>query len=135
MKMTFSMKGKERDLELATQLREAFMAQYAGNESAFKDLINALGDQTLDRLIHRLKVEKNINLYRDYNALKEVALDVKMTQAKDVFQVMSQVDEARVWINDNSKYTEMVFEALYDVFKESEKLKPFIEEAVEEERA
>lgn len=129
--MTVIMKGKERDLELANQLREGFIKRYGHNEREFQELIESLGEQTLDRLIHRLKIEKTINLYRDYNALKEVALEVKRTSARKVFEVMSQVDDARVWINDNGRYMDMAFEALYSIFKQNEKLKPFIEDKEE----
>ena len=129
--MTVIMKGKERDLELANQLREAFMKRYANNEREFQELIESLGEQTLDRLIHRLKVEKHINQYKDYIALKEIASEVKRTSTRRVFEVMSQVDDARVWINDNGKYMGMAFEALYSVFKQHEKLKPLIEEKEE----
>ena len=128
------MKGKERDIALANQLRAEFMERYAHNEKNTQELIEALGEQTLDRLIHRLQVEKSIHLYRDYKALKEIALDVKMHSAHKVFDVMSQVDDARVWINDNGKYMDIAFEALYTIFKEDARLLPFIEEKDIEEK-
>lgn len=126
--VTIIMKGKERDITLANQLRAGFMERYAHNEKSMQELIEALGEQTLDRLIHRLQLEKSIHLYRDYKALKEIALEVKMHSAHKVFDIISQVDDARVWINDNGKYGDMAFEALYTVFKESPKLLPYIQE-------
>lgn len=123
------MKGKERDLRLANELREAFIKRYESNEREFEELINSLGDNCLERLIHRLKGEKKINIYRDYNALKEVAETVKTKHAKEVYLSIIEVDDARVWINDNGKYLSLAFEALYHVFKKNEGLIPLIEKA------
>lgn len=123
------MKGKERDLRLANELREAFIKRYENNEKEFEELINSLGDNCLERLIHRLKGEEKINIYRDYQALKEVAETVKINATKDVYSSVSQVDDAREWINDNGKYITLVFEALYQVFKKNEALLPLIEKA------
>ena len=67
------MKGKERDLKLANELRENFIKSYKGNERAFEELINGLGDDCLEKLVFRLKGEEKINLYKDYNQLKEIA--------------------------------------------------------------
>lgn len=125
------MKGKERDIELANHLREEFMKRYANNERALQELLESLGEHTLDRLIHRLKLEKTINLYRDYKELREIALQVQKHSARQVFEGMSRVDDARVWINDNGKYMDMAFEALYHVFKADIRLKPLVEEKVE----
>ena len=123
------MKGKERDLRLANELREAFIKRYEDNEKEFEELINSLGDNCLERLIHRLKGEEKINIYRDYQALKEVAETVKINATKDVYLSVSQIDDAREWINDNGKYITLVFEALYQVFKRNEALLPLIEKA------
>ena len=121
------MKGKERDLRLANELRGAFIKRYEDNEKEFEELINSLGDNCLERLIHRLKSEEKINIYRDYQALKEVAESVKINAAKEVYTSVAQIDDARVWINDNGKYITLVFEALYQAFKNSEGLIPLIE--------
>lgn len=123
------MKGKERDLGLANKLREAFIERYEGNEREFEELLNGLGDNCLERLIHRLKGEEKINIYRDYTVLKEIAEEVKIKHTKEIFLTISQVDDARAWINDNGKYLELAFEALYHVFKKNDQLKPLIEKA------
>ena len=60
-KVTVIMKGKEHDLRLANKLREAFIKRYESNEREFEELINSIGDNCLERLIHRLKGEKEIN--------------------------------------------------------------------------
>lgn len=123
------MKGKERDLRLANELREAFIKRYEGNEREFEELINSLGDNCLERLIHRLKGEAKINIYRDYNKLKEIAETVKTKHIKEVYESMIEVDDARAWINDNGKYLDLAFEALYHVFKKNESLRSFIGKA------
>lgn len=123
------MKGKERDLGLANKLREAFIERYEGNEREFEELLNGLGDNCLERLIHRLKGEEKINIYRDYTVLKEIAEEVKIKHTKEIFLAISQVDDARAWINDNGKYLGLAFEALYYVFKKNDKLQPLIEKA------
>lgn len=58
-----------------------------------------------------------------------MAETVKINAAKDVYLSVSQVDDAREWINDNGKYMTLVFEALYQVFKRNEALLPLIEKA------
>lgn len=123
------MKGKEHDLRLANKLREAFIKRYESNEREFEELINSLGDNCLERLIHRLKGEKEINIYRDYNALKKVAETVKTNYTKEVYKFILEIDDARAWINDNGKYIDLAFEALYHVFKKNEGLIPLIEKA------
>ena len=123
------MKGKEHDLGLANKLREAFIKRYEGNEREFEELLNGLGDNCLERLIHRLKGEEKINIYRDYTVLKEIAEEVKIKHTKEIFLAISQVDDARAWINDNGKYLGLAFEALYHVFKKNDQLKPLIEKA------
>lgn len=123
------MKGKERDLGLANKLREAFIERYEGNETEFEELLNGLGDNCLERLIHRLKGEEKINIYRDYTVLKGIAEEVKIKHTKEIFLAISQVDDARAWINDNGKYLGLAFEALYYVFKKNDKLQPLIEKS------
>ena len=121
------MKGKERDLRLANELRDAFIKRYAGNERELDELFSTLGDNCIERLIHRLNSEEKINIYRDYNALKEIAESVKIKNIKEVYKSVIEVDDARAWINDNGKYIGLAFEALYSIFKKNEGLLPFIE--------
>lgn len=120
------MKGKERDLKLANELRERFIKRYENNLKDLKEVMNHLGDNCLEKLIYRFKGEYQINLYRDYYALKKIAAEVRENKIAEVFEAVCEEDEARAWINDNGKYTALAFEALYKVFKRDEKLMDFI---------
>lgn len=119
------MNGKERDKQLAESLREAFIEKYS-DTIVFKELLDEMEDNCLDRMIHNLKQEKSIDLFKDYVVLKEIAADVKMHQSKAVFEEVCKVDDARAWINDNGKYITLAFTALCEVYKKDERLKPLI---------
>ncbi len=119
------MQGKKQDIHLAESLRDKFISQY-NDEDAFQRLLDELGDNCSDRLIHRLKKEVYIDLFRDYVELKKLADDIKMHSNREIFIEVCKVNEAREWINDNGKYTSLTFEALYRVFRNNEGLIPFI---------
>lgn len=125
--MSVIIKGKEADRRIAEGLRDNFVSQYNDVE-AFQTLLDNLGDNCLDRLIHRLKIEEKIDLFRDYVALKEIAAEVRAKANREIFIEVCQVDEARAWINDNGKYYPLAFEALYKVYRRAERLAPYLKE-------
>lgn len=120
------MQGKERDKQLAEGLRNEFIKRYQ-SQQAFRELLGEMEDNCLDKMIHSLKQEAKINIFRDYNALKQIASDVKENHTKEVYDEVCAIDEARAWINDNGKYKTLVFDALCKVYKRQEGLKPLIE--------
>nr|WP_302598488.1 hypothetical protein [uncultured Cellulosilyticum sp.] len=120
------MKGKERDKQLAEGLRNEFIKRYE-SQKAFKELLDEMEDNCLDKMIHSLKQEAKINIFRDYNALKQIASDVKENHTKEVYDEVCAMDEARTWINDNGKYKTLAFDALCNVYKRQDALKPLIE--------
>lgn len=122
------MKGKERDKQLAEALRTEFIKRYEGLK-AFEELLDDMEDNCLDKMIHSLKQEANINVIRDYSALKQIASDIKVKRAREVYHEVCAIDEARAWINDNGKYKTLVFDALCKVYKKQEALKPLIDKA------
>lgn len=121
------MKGKERDQKLAKSLRETFINKYSDKKN-FEMLLEGLDENYLDRLIHLLKVETKVDIFKDYVELKEIARSVRESKQSDVFDEVCAVDEAREWINDNGKYTTLTFGALYRVYRRDEALKPLIGE-------
>lgn len=124
--MTVILKGKDRDIKLAETIRATFVEVY-NDESKFEELLADLGSNTLDKLIHRLNTTKKIQLYRDYNDLKEIAQEVLTHCGKEVFLEACKIEDARVWINNKGKYKEIAFDSLYRVFEQNEKLKALIE--------
>ena len=118
-------KGKERDLKLAQQLRKDFIDKY-NNQEAFEVLLQHFQPNCEDKLIHRLKTEETIDFYKDYAALKEIASKVSKAHYKELFLYVCEEDEARVWINDNGKYEGMVFNALYRSFRNQPELQKYI---------
>ena len=122
------MQGKERDKQLAEGLRSEFIKRYE-SPKAFKELLDEMEDNCLDKMIHSLKQEATINIFRDYNALKQIAKDVKENKTQEVYNEICAINEARAWINDNGKYKTLAFDALCIVYKRQEALKPLINEA------
>ena len=123
--MSVIIKGKEADKRIAEGLRDTFVGRY-NDVSAFQELLDTLGDNCLDRLIHRLKMEEKIDLFKDYVALKSIAEEVKTKASREVFTEVCKEEDARAWVNDNGKYSQLSFEALYKVFKKSEHLLPYL---------
>lgn len=123
--MSVIIKGKEADRRIAEGLRDHFVSVYNDVE-AFQTLLDNLGANCLDRLIHRLKIEEKIDLFKDYVALKEIAAEVRAKANREIFVEVCKVDEARAWINDNGKYHTLTFEALYKVYRRSERLVPYL---------
>ena len=122
------MKGKESDKQLAEGLRSEFIKRYESMK-AFEELLNEMEDNCLDKMIHSLKQEANINIIKDYNALKKIAADIKDNHQREIYHEVCAIDEARAWINDNGKYKTLVFDALCKVYKKQEALKPLIYKA------
>ena len=117
--------GKEADKKMAEKFRESFVEQYKDNAN-FEQLMEGLGEDCIERLIHRLKIEEKINLFKDYIELKKIAKSVFEESRREVYRVACKEDNARAWINDNGKYSIIVFDALYKVFKQKESLKEYI---------
>ncbi|ADZ84270.1 MULTISPECIES: hypothetical protein [Cellulosilyticum] len=128
--MSVIIKGKETDRRIAEGLRDTFVSQY-NDVAAFQMLLDTLGDNCLDRLIHRLKIEEKIDLFKDYVALKSIAEEVRAKGNREIFIEVCKEDEARAWINDNGKYHPLVFEALYKVYRNSERLAPYLKDKKE----
>lgn len=125
MQVTVILKGKDRDIRLAEEIRQTFITEY-NNESRFQELIMSLGTHTADRLIHRLNRTEKINLYGDYNALKDIAEETIGKANRMIFKDACLEEDARTWINNKGKYQEIVFESLYKVFRANEKLQTYI---------
>lgn len=123
--MSVIIKGKEADRRIAEGLRDNFVSKYNDVE-AFQILLDNLGANCLDRLIHRLKIEEKIDLFKDYVALKDIAAEVRAKANREIFIEVCKEDEARAWINDNGKYQSLTFEALYKVYRRSERLAPYL---------
>lgn len=123
--MSVSIKGKESDRRIAEGFRETFVSKY-NDVAAFQALLDTLGDNCLDRLIHRLKIEEKIDLFKDYVVLKAIAEEVRTKANREVFIEVCQEEDARAWINDNGKYSQLTFEALYKVFRKSERLASYL---------
>lgn len=121
------MRGKERDIKLAETIRNEFMTLYS-DDAKFAELIDQLGDTTVDRLIHRLNHEKRIDLYKDYKALKTMGENIVDTCKGEVFKEACHTEDARVWINNKGKYQDLVFESLYTVFYQYGPLQEYIKE-------
>ena len=123
--MGIAMIGKESDKRMAEKLREDFVEKYSDN-SNFKELLEGLGEDCIDRLIHRLKIEEKINLFKDYIELKKIATTVFESAQKEVYKVACEEDSARAWINDNGKHLTIAFDALYKVFRSTKSLEQYI---------
>lgn len=123
--MGIAMIGKESDKRMAEKLREDFVEKYSDN-SNFKELLEGLGEDCIDRLIHRLKIEEKINLFKDYIELKKIATTVFESAQKEVYKVACEEDSARAWINDNGKHLTIAFDALYKVFRSTNSLEQYI---------
>lgn len=119
------MKGKERDKQLAESLRDEFINKY-NDETAFQALLEELGDNCLDRMVHCLKTQAKIDFFRDYMPLKNIAAEVLENNNREIFSEVCIVDDARAWINDNGRYKDVVFDALYRVYRRQAALQPFI---------
>lgn len=119
------MQGKERDLKLAEQLRKNFIDKY-NNQEAFTSLLERFEPNCEDKLIHRLKTEESIDFYKDYVALKEIAAKVSKGNYRELFLYVCEEDQARVWINDNGRYEELAFSALYRSFRNQPELQKYI---------
>lgn len=121
------MQGKEHDVQLAEKLRNEFISKYKSS-GTFQQFLNEMPNNCIDRMIHCLKQEVCINIFRDYNALKAVAQDVINYKASEIYDEVCAIDEARKWINDNGKYDILVFESLYKVYRKQERLQLFIDQ-------
>ncbi len=116
------MKGKERDIPLANKLRSEFISRFKSNKEALSELIISIGDRVLDKLVYRFKEEEQLDLLKEYETLMKVATNVKESKLQEVYNLVEEVDDARTWINDNGKFTSLVYEALYTVFREEAEL-------------
>ena len=123
--MSIAMIGKESDKRMAEKLREDFVEKYRDN-SNFKELLDELGEDCVDRLIHRLKMEEKINLFKDYIELKKIAKAVFESTPNEVYQMACEESSARAWINDNGKHSVIAFDALYKVFRNTKALDEYI---------
>ncbi|MDF2612886.1 MAG: hypothetical protein K0S71_672 [Clostridia bacterium] len=110
------MKGKESDVHLAIQLRASFIMQYNDDE-AFGGLLNKLEKDHDDRLVHKLTKEIKMNIGKHYKDLKQIIATIRQQHAREVFIHICKMDDARTWVNDNGKYTDLVFEAVYALLK------------------
>ena len=123
--MSIAMIGKESDKRMAERLRESFIEKYSDTR-IFKELLEDLGEDCVDRLIHRLKIEEKINLFKDYIELKKIATTVFESAQNEVYKVACEENSARAWINDNGKHSVIAFDALYKVFRSTESLDEYI---------
>lgn len=115
------MTGKESDIKLAIELREKFINTY-NDDMAFNELLSRFEKGYMDKLIHKLTKEIKISAARNYKMLKDRIINIRECEARELFVHICQIDEARIWINDNGKYTDLAFEAAYCTIKNDEEL-------------
>lgn len=115
------MKGKENDVKLAIKLRDSFIMQY-NDDKTFDKLLSELEKHYTDRLIHRLSKEIKINIVKYYEDLKQILIAIRQHHAREIFIHICKIDDARSWVNDNGKYSNLVFEAVYSLYKKDQEV-------------
>ncbi|PHV71636.1 hypothetical protein CS063_03470 [Sporanaerobium hydrogeniformans] len=111
------MTGRENDIKIATVLREGFIKEY-NDDQLFSLLLDTIKDGYEERFIHRATKECKLNVVVHYKRLKEMVDETRRQNVREIFERVCCIEEARAWINDNGKYTEIVAGIFYDFYKE-----------------
>lgn len=108
--------GRENDIRLASELREAFIKQY-NDDRTFALFLEKVKEDYEERFIHKAAKELKINIVRNYKLLKPLVDQVENKSRYIIFSEACKVAEARKWINDNGKYEDIIAEVFYDFYK------------------